>query len=82
MMIVMEKLVTVADGSVRVFRKEISYTTAQKLCGNRSGWNGSTLAIFANVFAGCDHTEQLDDGRIVWKSSIDSTNVYLEAGGQ
>jgi hypothetical protein len=79
MNIVIERLKTRIDGSVVILRKEIPYTTAERMVADKCGGRGSTLEIFALVYAGCDHNRLMDDGRMVWESSLDSTNCYLEA---
>lgn len=79
MMIVIERLKQREDGSIVNMRREISYKTAERMVGDKRGGRGSTLEIFALVYAGCDHNRILADGRMVYESSLDSTTVYLEA---
>lgn len=74
--IVIERLVEKMDGTIVTMTKRIPYSTAARVCGNRTG---STLQIYATVFLGCDRSQILGDGRKVWLSSFDSTNVYLAA---
>jgi hypothetical protein len=79
MNIVIERLRVRNDGSVVNMRKEIPYTNAERMVSDKRGGRGSTLEIFALVYAGCDHNRVMDDGRMVWESSLDSTTVFLEA---
>jgi hypothetical protein len=79
MNIVIERLKERADGTIVNLRREIPYSTAERLTIGKGGPGESTLAIYAMVWAGCDHSRVMEDGRMVWESSFDSTTVYLEA---
>lgn len=79
MNIVIERLKVRADQTVVTLRRVIPYTTAERMTIGKGAPGESTLAIYAMVWAGCDHNRITDDGRMVWESSFDSTNCYLES---
>ena len=79
MNIVIERLKVRADNTVVNLRRVIPYSTAERMTIGKGAIGESTLAIYALVYAGCDHNRQLPDGRMVWESSFDSTTVFLEA---
>jgi hypothetical protein len=79
MIVVMEKIITRRDGSLSICRKEIPYSKVQVLTYGRGAPGESALHIFATLFAGCDHNKLLPDGRMVYESAYDSTNVFIEA---
>ena len=79
MKIVIERLKVRADNTVVTLRREIPYATAERMTIGKGSIGESTLQIYALMWAGCDRNRVTDDGRMVWESSFNSTNCYLEA---